>query len=244
MRLNRIVAIKLIKSELTQDPEARQRFEREARAISSLNHPHICSLFDVGNHNGIEYLVMEFLEGETFGKRLTMGPLPFAQALAYAIQIAGALEQAHQVGLVHRDLKPANIMITKSGVKLLDFGLAKIATCSEDSVTETLDLTAAGAIIGTPRYMAPEQVRGKTADKRTDIFAFGTVLYEMLSGRKAFPGSTQASVAAAILEGEPGFPIFPDSRAGTGSPRKDLSRKRSCGLLPIDARHPARARVC
>ena len=183
----------------------RQRLEREARAISSLNHPHICTLFDVGHQDGVDFLVMEFLEGETLAQRLTKGQLPFDTALKYAIEIAGALDRAHRQGIVHRDLKPANIMLTKAGAKLLDFGLAKYTavapTLTEN--TQTLALTSEGTILGTFQYMAPEQLEGKEADARADIFAFGAVLYEMVTGRKAFEGKSQASLIAAILTAQP-----------------------------------------
>lgn len=204
-RLDRIVAIKVLPAHIANHDELRQRLEREARAISSLNHPHICTLFDVGHQDGIDFLVMEFLEGETLAQRLTKGPLPFDQAMRYAIEIAGALDRAHRQGIVHRDLKPANIMLTKVGAKLLDFGLAKYVavtpTLSEN--TQTLALTSAGTILGTFQYMAPEQIEGKEADARSDIFAFGAVLYEMITGRKAFNGTSQPSLIAAILTAEP-----------------------------------------
>lgn len=203
-RLDRIVAIKVLHSELAAHSELRERLEREARAISSLSHPHICALYDVGNQAGIDYLVMEYLEGETLASRLKKGALPMDTALRYAIEIAQALDQAHRHGVVHRDLKPGNIMLTKSGTKLLDFGLAKIREPSKigaDGATALLtrNLTSQGTILGTFQYMAPEQLEGKEADARSDIFAFGAVLYEMLTSRKAFSGSSQASLSAAIL---------------------------------------------
>jgi eukaryotic-like serine/threonine-protein kinase len=204
-RLDRTVAIKVLPAQIANHGGLRQRLEREARAISSLNHPNICTLFDVGHQDGVDFLVMEFLEGETLAQRLTKGPLPFDQAMRYAIEIAGALDRAHRQGIVHRDLKPANIMLTKAGAKLLDFGLAKYTaispTLSEN--TQTLALTSAGTILGTFQYMAPEQLEGKEADARADLFAFGAVLYEMVTGRRAFEGKSHASLIAAILTVQP-----------------------------------------
>ena len=187
------------------NPQLRERFEREARAVSSLNHPHICTLHDVGQQDGIDYLVMEYLEGETLAQRLKKGPLPLDQALRYAIEIAGALDHAHRHGVIHRDLKPGNIMLTKAGAKVLDFGLAKVhAAAATPNVTQpTNTLTEEGVILGTLQYMAPEQLEGKEADARSDIFAFGAVVYEMATGKKAFEGKSRASVMAAILEREP-----------------------------------------
>ena len=195
-RLDRTVAIKVLPEHLASDPQRRERFEREAKAVSSLNHPHICTLHDVGEQDGVHYLVMELVEGDTLHQRLEKGRLPLDQALEYAIQIADALDKAHRQGVVHRDLKPGNIMLTKSGTKLLDFGLAKLkgdaAEVSPLSQMPTQDpsapLTAEGTIIGTLQYMAPEQLEGKEADARTDIFAFGAVVYEMVTGKKAFWG--------------------------------------------------------
>ncbi|HYL63822.1 MAG TPA: serine/threonine-protein kinase, partial [Candidatus Methylomirabilis sp.] len=213
-RLGRDVAIKILPQHLASAPEVRQRFEREARAVSSLNHPHICTLHDVGHQDGTDFLVMEYLEGETLSKRLDRGPLPTADLLRIAIEIADALEKAHRQGVIHRDLKPGNIMLTKGGAKLLDFGLAKAAgiTAAPPSSSLTLSLnnpratepvTAKGTIVGTFQYMAPEQVEGKESDARSDIFAFGAVLFEMATGKRAFEGKSQASVIAAILEREP-----------------------------------------
>ncbi|HEU5256857.1 MAG TPA: protein kinase [Vicinamibacterales bacterium] len=208
-RLDRIVAIKVLPSHVSDDPALRERFEREARAVAALNHPHICTLHDVGRHEATDYLVLEYLEGPTLADRLAKGALPLDQALAIAIQLADALDKAHRAGIVHRDLKPGNIMLTKAGAKLLDFGLAKIApaivTASGASFMPTAHapVTARGMILGTLQYMAPEQLEGKESDARTDIFAFGTVLYEMLTGRKAFEGRSEASLIAAILEHEP-----------------------------------------
>jgi serine/threonine-protein kinase len=208
-RLDRTVAIKVLPQHLADTPEARQRFEREARAVSALNHPHICTLHDVGSQDGTEFLVMEYLEGETLAARLEKGPLPLAQVLQYGIQIADALDKAHRQGIIHRDLKPGNIMLTKSGAKLLDFGLAKAAlplaagATLTATVTRTTPVTQQGTIVGTFQYMSPEQVEGKEVDGRSDIFSLGAVLYEMVTGRRAFPGKSQLSVASAILEKDP-----------------------------------------
>ena len=207
-RLDRTVAIKVLLEHLAESPERKARFEREAKAISQLNHPHICTLFDVGEQDGIDYLVMEYIEGETLAERLKRGPLPLDKALEYGIQIVDGLDAAHRAGIVHRDLKPGNAMLTKSGIKLLDFGLAKVLASEEepgtsDAPTRQRDLTKEQSIIGTLQYMAPEQLEGKTADARTDIFAFGAVLYEMLTGNKAFEGDSQASLITAIMSSEP-----------------------------------------
>jgi serine/threonine protein kinase/Tol biopolymer transport system component len=220
-RLGRDVAIKVLAARLASSPEVRQRFEREARTISQLSHPHICALFDVGRHGETDYLVMELLEGETLSDRLARGPLPLAQALRCAVEIADALDRAHRRGVVHRDLKPANAMLTKSGVKLLDFGLAKEAAAppaggSLTALPTQQGLTSEGAIVGTFQYMAPEQLEGREADARTDIFAFGALLYEMTTGRKAFSGASQASLISAIMKEDPAplstiDPAFPRS---------------------------------
>ncbi|HEV8129759.1 MAG TPA: protein kinase, partial [Acidobacteriota bacterium] len=210
-RLDRIVAIKVLSPHLSGDLEGRERFVREARTISSLNHPHICTLFDVGNQDGVDFLVMEYLEGETLDKRLAKGPLPRDQVMRYAIEISDALDKAHRQGIIHRDLKPANIMLTKLGAKLLDFGLAKLRQTGSGPLlanlstlpTEAHDLTSKGTVLGTFRYMAPEQLEGKEADARTDIFAFGLVVYEMVTGRKAFEAKSPASLIAEILSAEP-----------------------------------------
>jgi len=212
-RLARTVAVKILPAHLSSNLEAKQRFEREARAISSLNHPNICTLHDVGHQDGTDFLVMEYLEGETLGDRLMKGPLSPEQVLKYGIEICEGLEKAHKNGVIHRDLKPGNIMLTKSGAKLMDFGLAK-ATPAHDppasSLTMTLSrpsadqpLTAQGMVLGTFQYMSPEQLEGKEADARSDIFALGAVLYEMASGRRAFTGKSQASIVAAILASDP-----------------------------------------
>ncbi len=207
-RLDRIVAIKVLPEHLSENAELRQRFEREARAVSSLSHPHICTLYDVGEQDGVHFLVMEHLEGETLGKRVAKGALPTEQALAYAIEIADALDKTHRQDVVHRDLKPGNIMLTKAGAKLLDFGLAKSAAeaappISSVAMTRTSPLTAEGTIVGTFQYMSPEQLEGKAADARSDIFAFGAVIYEMVTGRRAFEGKSQASLIGAIMKGQP-----------------------------------------
>jgi serine/threonine protein kinase len=206
-RLDRIVAIKLLPARFADHAEFRQRLEREARAVSSLNHAHICTLYDVGRQNDTNFLILEYLEGETLSARLKKGRLPTDTALRYAIEIASALDAAHRRGVVHRDLKPGNIMLTRSGSKLLDFGLARIRDVKkpENDATASLtgDLTAQGTILGTYRYMAPEQIEGKESDARADIFAFGAVLYEMLTGRPAFAGDSQASLIAAILTAHP-----------------------------------------
>ncbi len=207
-RLDRTVAIKVLPAHLAENPDLRQRFEREARAVSSLNHPNICLLFDIGHQDGIDFLVMEYLEGETLAARLEKGALPPDQVLRNAVQIADALDKAHRQGVIHRDLKPGNIMLTKSGVKLLDFGLAKALPTAgigdfSQSPTQSRPLTAEGTIVGTFQYMAPEQLEGKEVDARSDIFAFGAVLYEMATGRKAFEGKSQASLIAAIVSSDP-----------------------------------------
>jgi eukaryotic-like serine/threonine-protein kinase len=207
-RLDRMVAIKVLASQRSSDSALRQRFEREAKTISKFSHPNICTLHDLGNDSGIEYLVMEYIEGETLEHRLTKGPIPPAQALAYRIQVGDALDKAHRHGIIHRDLKPGNIMLTKSGAKLLDFGLAKLqeatfAAAATDVTVEAKRLTTEGMLVGTFQYMAPEQLEGKEPDARSDIFAFGAVLYEMLCGKPAFGGKSKASVIAAILSSDP-----------------------------------------
>jgi len=225
-RLDRSVAIKVLPEHLSSSEEVRQRFEREARTISQLSHPHICALYDVGRESGIEYLVMELLDGKTLEDRLARGALPTEQVLRFGIEIADALDKAHRQGIVHRDLKPGNVMLTKSGVKLLDFGLAKTLERSLEAigreqaaagqhpmaganvtalptVVGSANLTQEGTILGTFQYMAPEQLEGHEADPRTDIFAFGAVLYEMATGRKAFSGTSRASLISNIMKEEP-----------------------------------------
>src|SRR2546428_13698741 len=208
-RLDRTVAIKILPAQFSADPIRKQRFEREAKTISGLNHPHICTLHDVGSQDGVDYLVMECVEGETLAKRLEKGPLPLDQVLKCGAQIADALDKAHRSGVVHRDLKPGNIMLTPTGAKLLDFGLAKpsvpLASVANltAAVTQSSPMTEQGAIVGTFQYMSPEQVQAKELDGRSDIFSLGAVLYEMLTGQRAFQGKSQLSVASAILEKEP-----------------------------------------
>ena len=208
-RLERTVAVKVLPAHLAASPELRQRFEREAKTISQLSHPHVCALYDVGREGETDYLVMELLEGETLSDRLGKGPLPLEQTLRYGTEIADALDRAHRQGIVHRDLKPGNVMLTKSGVKLLDFGLAKILDPAglveglTSAPTRPGDITREGAILGTLSYMSPEQLEGKAADPRTDIFALGTVLYEMATGTRAFSGASQASLISSIMTSEP-----------------------------------------
>jgi Tol biopolymer transport system component len=217
-RLDRQVAIKILAAHLSCSPELKQRLEREARAISSLNHPNICHLYDVGSQDGTDYLVMELLEGETVAERLRRGSVPLNEVLKIGAEVANALEFAHRAGIVHRDLKPANIMLTKSGAKLMDFGLAKpvgisapasgaapsfTAVATLTGLSPASPLTTAGSIVGTIQYMSPEQIEGKEADARSDIFALGAVLYEMATGKRAFEGKSQISVASSILEKDP-----------------------------------------
>ncbi|MFO7695445.1 MAG: protein kinase, partial [Vicinamibacterales bacterium] len=218
-RLDRTVAIKILPGELSADPDRRNRFEREARAIAALNHPHICTLHDIGTHDGTTFLVMEHLPGQTLADRLLKGPVPLAQALDIAAQIADALDAAHKHGIIHRDLKPGNVMLTSSGAgrsgvttaKLLDFGLAKLAAHGERPAiasqthmpTKAAPATAQGTILGTLQYMAPEQLEGKEADARTDLWALGAIVYEMLTGRRAFEGESQVSLIGNIMNAEP-----------------------------------------
>ena len=210
-RLNRTVAIKVLPDHLAANSETKQRFEREAQAVSSLNHPHICILHDIGHQDGIDFLVMELIEGESLSDRLKKGSLPTQQVIEYAIQIADALDKAHRAGIAHRDLKPGNIMLTRTGAKLLDFGLAKRVPFASGKAlnafselpTEVEKLTGEGTIIGTLQYMSPEQLEGLDSDSRTDIFAFGTVVYEMATGRRAFAGRSQVSLMGAILNSNP-----------------------------------------
>ena len=209
-RLDRSVAIKVLPADLAADASARARFEREARAVAALDHPHICGIFDFGDANDTLFLVMPLLDGQTFAARLEKGPLPVEQALTFATQIADALDKAHRQGIVHRDIKPANIMLTKAGAKLLDFGLAKLKPAATPislsgmaGVMTTSPGTAQGTILGTVQYMAPEQVEGREADARSDIWALGAVLFEMITGARPFPGDTPASVIGAILKDTP-----------------------------------------
>src|ERR1035441_7873588 len=219
-RLDRTVAIKVLASHLSSSPELKQRMELEARAISSLNHPNICHLYDIGSQDGTDYLVMEFLEGETLAERLRKGAVPLNEVFKIGIAVAEALAFAHRNGIVHRDLKPGNIMLTQGGAKLMDFGLAKplgvqntgtgsgaapsfTAMPTMSGPSPLSPLTTAGSMIGTIQYMSPEQIEGKEADARADIFAFGAVLYEMVTGKRPFSGKSQISLASAILEGDP-----------------------------------------
>jgi serine/threonine protein kinase len=218
-RLDRIVAIKVLNSSVVTSPELKQRFEREARIISRLNHPHICTLHDVGHQDGTDFLVMEYLEGDTLAHRLCKGALSLPDLLKIGIDVLDGLEQAHRAGIVHRDLKPGNVMLTKAGAKLLDFGLAKpsVSPASAGAASAPLfsavmtisspnphsPLTSSGAVVGTVQYMAPEQFEGKEADARSDIFAFGAMLYEMATGKRPFAGKTQIKVVSAILEDDP-----------------------------------------
>src|SRR5438132_9599115 len=209
-RLGRSVAIKVLPSHLSSDPDLKLRFEREARAISKFSHPHICTLYDVGSQEGTDYLVMEYVEGETLEQRLAKSPLPPTQAMTYGVQIADALDKAHRNVIIHRGLKPGNVMLTKSGAKLLDFGLARsavptasLATLTAVTAPQHSPITQEGTIVGTFQYMSPEQIEGKEIDGRSDIFSLGAVLYEMLTGQRAFLGKSQLSVASAILEKEP-----------------------------------------
>jgi eukaryotic-like serine/threonine-protein kinase len=197
-RLGRTVAIKILRPDKVG---TRERFHREARVISRLSHPHICSLYDVGEQDGTPFLVMEYLEGQTLADRLDDGAIPLAQALRYGVEICDALDEAHRHGVIHRDVKPGNVLLTREGVKLLDFGLAKLRQSEADvgaqETIETLHLTQEGGIVGTVSYMSPEQLEGRKVDARTDLFAGGAVLYEMVTGRRPFPGESRASVIAA-----------------------------------------------
>jgi len=227
-RLERYVAVKIIHSNLPCTPEFKSRFEREARILSSLSHPHICSLYDVGKEGNLEFLVMELLDGETLSNRLRKGSLPVSAVVRLGIEIAEALAAAQRLGIIHRDLKPANIMLTASGAKLMDFGLAKPSIVDKTGAREIAEmatatmqnpstpLSGANTLIGTIQYMAPEQIEGKGADERSDIFALGTVLYEAVTGRRAFEGKTNISVASAILQQD--TPPIPDDPSDIGLP--------------------------
>src|SRR5260221_7128929 len=208
VRLDRIVAMKFLPAHLHSNPQVRERFQREAKAISALNHPHICALYDIGHEQDMDFLVMEHLEGETLADRVQRGPLPLPQVMKVGAQIAGALERAHAQGIVHRDLKPSNVMLTPGGAKLLDFGLAELQepAAGHDAPTvipNNQPLTAEGAVLGTLNYMPPEQLEGRPVDARSDIFALGLLLYEMAAGRRAFDGTSRHTIAIAILESEP-----------------------------------------
>jgi pimeloyl-ACP methyl ester carboxylesterase len=215
-RLGRDVAVKVLPSHLSENAEARARFEREARVVSTLNHPHICVLHDLGREGGVDYLVMELVEGESLAQRIARGPLPIAEVLRLGAEIADALDRAHRAGVVHRDLKPGNVMLSRSGAKLMDFGLARenqragiLARsgsgpgAASQSPTVVTPLTTAGSFVGTSQYMAPEQLEGREADERSDLWALGCLLYEMSTGRRAYEGSTQASLISSIMKDEP-----------------------------------------
>ena len=206
-RLGRTVAIKILQRAVGDDRASRERFEREARAASSLNHPHICTVFDVGRDGEVDFLVMEFLDGQTLAERVAAGPLPVEEAVTRGIEIAGALKSAHRHHLVHRDLKPSNVMVTDTGAKLLDFGLVKRtpdpAGPALADATRALEVTQPGIVVGTVSYMSPEQARGQEVDGRTDLFSLGVVLYELVTGRKPFGGQTAADVVSAILSADP-----------------------------------------
>src|SRR5436309_5894916 len=233
-RLNRTVAIKVLPAHVSNNPELKTRFEREAQTLASLSHPHICPVFDVGRQDEIDYLVMEYIEGETLAEKLKNGRLPLDLALRLAIEIADALDKAHRQGIAHRDVKPSNIMLTKSGAKLLDFGLAKrgVESNISNSVSQLptdAGLTAHGTILGTLQYMSPEQLEGQEADARSDIFGFGATLYEMVTGAKAFEGKSHVSLMAAILEHEPLSisSLLPAQSAAAGKNHSKMPRERS-----------------
>jgi hypothetical protein len=239
-RLDRTVAIKVLPTHLSASPEARDRFEREARTVSQLSHPHICAIYDVGREGDVAYLVMEYVEGEVLADRLGKGALPLEQALRVGAQLADALDAAHRHGIVHRDVKPGNIILTRSGAKLLDFGLAKLTPAlirpadpgsGRTAVATQAHLTGEGTILGTVQYMAPEQLEGREADARTDIFALGAVLYEMVTGRKPFGAASQASVISAIMTGEP---PPPSSLAAAAPPLLDRLIKACLEKNPDD----------
>jgi serine/threonine protein kinase len=206
-RLDRFVAIKVLPENVSNDQELRQRFEREARLLASLSHPNICAIFDTGRQDSVDYLVMEFLDGQTLAQKLETGPLPLRETIRIALQIVDALDKAHSRGIIHRDLKPANVMMIGWDAKLLDFGLAKLKISarsdSETSLTTRANNTALGVVLGTLQYMAPEQLEGKEVDARTDVFAFGTLFYEMATGKRAFKGSSQAGLISEIMSAEP-----------------------------------------
>src|SRR6059058_5734882 len=206
-RLNRDVAIKILPASFSADPDRLQRFAQEARAAAALNHPNILSIFDIGDQQGAPYVVSELLEGETLRERLRNGPLSIRKAIEYSLQVARGLAAAHEKGIVHRDLKPENLFLTEDGrVKILDFGLAKLtrpeASADGDDAPTMHAVTEPGLVMGTAGYMSPEQVRGKPADPRSDIFSFGAILYEMISGKRAFHGDTAADTMSAILKEE------------------------------------------
>jgi len=236
-RLNRTVAIEVMPASLAADPEFRERFEREARTLSRIEHPHICPLYDVGNENGVAYLVMQYLEGETLATRLARGPLDVDQALRIAAEVGDALDVAHRHGIAHRDLKPGNIMLTKTGVRLLDFGLAKqrvIGSATSETMIAAAEppaaVTGRGTILGTLHYMAPEQLKGIDADARSDVYALGIVLYEMLAGRRPFEAADSASLIASILE----HPVPPLTPLTAISPRLDRAIQTAVAKDPDD----------
>jgi len=243
-RLDRFVAVKILHSQLACTPELKMRFEREARTLSSLSHPHICSLYDVGKEGGVEFLVMELLEGETLSARLQRGPLPMTAVVKLGIEVADALAKAHRLGVIHRDLKPSNIMLTVNGAKLMDFGLAKpnVAGTKDgpslaDLATATMEspsspVSSAGTLIGTIQYMAPEQIEGKDADARSDIFALGSVLYEAITGRRAFQGKSHLSIASAILQKDP--PSITAENPDAGLPPLDYTIRTCLAKEPDD----------
>ena len=241
-RLGREVAIKVLPASLATDEDRLRRFEQEARAIGALNHPNILAVYDIGSHEGAPYVVSELLDGDTLRSRIGTSPLPHRKAIDYASQIANGLAAAHDKGIVHRDLKPDNIFVTRDGrVKILDFGLAKLTQTGRTIEAETAllahapPLTSAGTVLGTVGYMSPEQVRGQPVDHRSDIFSFGVVLYEMLTGRRAFHGDSAVETMNAILKEDPA-PAGDERPAGAASPRPNrpaLPREESRGALPV-----------
>ena len=259
-RLDRTVAIKVLNSTLVASPNLRSRFEREAKTISQLNHPNICSLYDVGHEQGTDYLVMEFLQGESLEERLKRGPLPLKELISIGSDI-DALERAHRAGIVHRDLKPGNVMLTKTGAKLLDFGLAKpggsgaaggsaaapllsAAMTVNSPSPQQSPLTQQGALVGTVQYMSPEQIQGLEADTRSDVFAFGAMLYEMATGKRPFNGKSQIKVASAILRRAAANQCRPeDVTACPGLAGTHLPRQESGRALTVRARREARVEV-